>query len=90
MSRLHYGFADSSNFIGVKGYEAYAAREAAATAVLAAAAGKEPSKAKNAWISSVESDDRNAGRGHQTDYGRPEGVLLLGDHDRPAIWHHAV
>jgi alkanesulfonate monooxygenase SsuD/methylene tetrahydromethanopterin reductase-like flavin-dependent oxidoreductase (luciferase family) len=39
---LHYGFADSSNFVGVKGYEAYAAREAAATAVLAAVAGKEP------------------------------------------------
>jgi alkanesulfonate monooxygenase SsuD/methylene tetrahydromethanopterin reductase-like flavin-dependent oxidoreductase (luciferase family) len=34
---LHYGFADSSNFKGVKGYEAYAAREAAATAVLASA-----------------------------------------------------
>jgi alkanesulfonate monooxygenase SsuD/methylene tetrahydromethanopterin reductase-like flavin-dependent oxidoreductase (luciferase family) len=39
---LHYGFADSSNFVGVKGYEAYAAREAAATAVLAAVASKEP------------------------------------------------
>lgn len=34
---LHYGFADSSNFKGVKGYEAYAAREATATAVLASA-----------------------------------------------------
>jgi alkanesulfonate monooxygenase SsuD/methylene tetrahydromethanopterin reductase-like flavin-dependent oxidoreductase (luciferase family) len=34
---LHYGFADSSNFKGVKGYEAYASREASATAVLAAA-----------------------------------------------------
>jgi alkanesulfonate monooxygenase SsuD/methylene tetrahydromethanopterin reductase-like flavin-dependent oxidoreductase (luciferase family) len=33
---LHYGFADSSNFRGVKGYEAYANREAGATAVLAA------------------------------------------------------
>jgi alkanesulfonate monooxygenase SsuD/methylene tetrahydromethanopterin reductase-like flavin-dependent oxidoreductase (luciferase family) len=32
---VHYGFADASNFQGVKGYEAYAAREAAATAVLA-------------------------------------------------------
>ena len=32
---LHYGFADPSNFNGVKGYEAYAAREASATAVLA-------------------------------------------------------
>ena len=32
---VHYGFADASNFKGVKGYEAYAAREAAATAVLA-------------------------------------------------------
>lgn len=32
---VHYGFADSSNFVGVKGYEAYAAREATATAVLA-------------------------------------------------------
>jgi len=39
---LHYGFADSSNFVGVKGYEAYAAREAAATAVLAAVASKGP------------------------------------------------
>ncbi len=39
---LHYGFADSSNFVGVKGYEAYAAREAAATAVLATAASKGP------------------------------------------------
>ncbi len=36
---LHYGFADPSNFIGVKGYEAYAGRAAGATAVLAAAAG---------------------------------------------------
>jgi alkanesulfonate monooxygenase SsuD/methylene tetrahydromethanopterin reductase-like flavin-dependent oxidoreductase (luciferase family) len=34
---LHYGFADASNFKGVKGYEAYAAREGAATAVLASA-----------------------------------------------------
>ncbi|SOJ52678.1 Alkanal monooxygenase alpha chain [Mycobacterium simulans] len=32
---VHYGFADASNFRGVKGYEAYAAREASATAVLA-------------------------------------------------------
>lgn len=32
---VHYGFADASNFKGVKGYEAYAAREATATAVLA-------------------------------------------------------
>lgn len=34
---VHYGFADASNFKGVKGYEAYAAREATATAVLASA-----------------------------------------------------
>ena len=34
---LHYGFADASNFTGVKGYEAYATRAAGATAVLAAA-----------------------------------------------------
>jgi alkanesulfonate monooxygenase SsuD/methylene tetrahydromethanopterin reductase-like flavin-dependent oxidoreductase (luciferase family) len=41
---LHYGFADPSNFIGVKGYEAYAGRATGATAVLAAAAsGKEQS-----------------------------------------------
>jgi hypothetical protein len=32
-----YGFADASNFKGVKGYESYANREAAATAVLASA-----------------------------------------------------
>ncbi len=32
---VHYGFADASNFKGVSGYEAYAAREATATAVLA-------------------------------------------------------
>lgn len=32
---VHYGFADATNFKGVKGYEAYAAREASATAVLA-------------------------------------------------------
>ena len=39
---LHYGFADASNFKGVKGYEAYAAREGTATALLASAvAGKE-------------------------------------------------
>jgi alkanesulfonate monooxygenase SsuD/methylene tetrahydromethanopterin reductase-like flavin-dependent oxidoreductase (luciferase family) len=44
---LHYGFADPSNFIGVKGYEAYASRAAGATAVLAAlASGKEQSKRK--------------------------------------------
>ncbi|HKU40725.1 MAG TPA: LLM class flavin-dependent oxidoreductase [Polyangiales bacterium] len=42
---LHYGFADASNFKGVKGYEAYAAREATATAVLASAVtGKEAAK----------------------------------------------
>jgi alkanesulfonate monooxygenase SsuD/methylene tetrahydromethanopterin reductase-like flavin-dependent oxidoreductase (luciferase family) len=42
---LHYGFADASNFKGVKGYEAYAAREGAATAVLAAAVtGKDATK----------------------------------------------
>lgn len=35
---LHYGFADPSNFVGVKGYESYASREASATAVLAASA----------------------------------------------------
>jgi alkanesulfonate monooxygenase SsuD/methylene tetrahydromethanopterin reductase-like flavin-dependent oxidoreductase (luciferase family) len=35
---LHYGFADPSNFVGVKGYESYASREASATAVLAATA----------------------------------------------------
>lgn len=34
---LHYGFADAANFKGVKGYEAYASREGAATAILAAA-----------------------------------------------------
>jgi len=34
---LHYGFADPSNFIGVKGYEAYADRQGAATAILEAA-----------------------------------------------------
>ncbi|MNS27575.1 Alkanal monooxygenase alpha chain [compost metagenome] len=34
---LHYGFADSSNFKGVKGYESYAAREGAATAMLESA-----------------------------------------------------
>jgi alkanesulfonate monooxygenase SsuD/methylene tetrahydromethanopterin reductase-like flavin-dependent oxidoreductase (luciferase family) len=44
---VHYGFADASNFKGVKGYEAYAAREASATAVLAssvtgAAKGEKP------------------------------------------------
>jgi alkanesulfonate monooxygenase SsuD/methylene tetrahydromethanopterin reductase-like flavin-dependent oxidoreductase (luciferase family) len=32
---VHYGFADASNFKGIKGYEAYAAREATATAILA-------------------------------------------------------
>ncbi len=31
---VHYGFADPSNFVGVKGYEAYAERQASATAVL--------------------------------------------------------
>jgi alkanesulfonate monooxygenase SsuD/methylene tetrahydromethanopterin reductase-like flavin-dependent oxidoreductase (luciferase family) len=40
---LHYGFADASNFRGVAGYEAYAEREAAATALLAeAVTGKAP------------------------------------------------
>lgn len=34
---IHYGFADASNFKGIKGYEAYAAREAGATALLAEA-----------------------------------------------------
>jgi alkanesulfonate monooxygenase SsuD/methylene tetrahydromethanopterin reductase-like flavin-dependent oxidoreductase (luciferase family) len=39
---VHYGFADASNFKGVKGYEAYAAREASATAVLAEAVQDKP------------------------------------------------
>jgi alkanesulfonate monooxygenase SsuD/methylene tetrahydromethanopterin reductase-like flavin-dependent oxidoreductase (luciferase family) len=44
---VHYGFADASNFRGVKGYEAYAAREAAATAILASAVtGKTDTKPK--------------------------------------------
>jgi alkanesulfonate monooxygenase SsuD/methylene tetrahydromethanopterin reductase-like flavin-dependent oxidoreductase (luciferase family) len=44
---VHYGFADASNFKGVKGYEAYAAREATATAVLASAVtGSESGAAK--------------------------------------------
>jgi alkanesulfonate monooxygenase SsuD/methylene tetrahydromethanopterin reductase-like flavin-dependent oxidoreductase (luciferase family) len=42
---VHYGFADPSNYIGVKGYEAYAERAGAATAVLAdQALGKSQSK----------------------------------------------
>lgn len=42
---VHYGFADSSNFVGVKGYEAYAAREASATALIAdAVTGDAPGK----------------------------------------------
>jgi alkanesulfonate monooxygenase SsuD/methylene tetrahydromethanopterin reductase-like flavin-dependent oxidoreductase (luciferase family) len=42
---LHYGFADASNFKGIKGYEAYASREGAATALLASAVeGKDPTK----------------------------------------------
>jgi alkanesulfonate monooxygenase SsuD/methylene tetrahydromethanopterin reductase-like flavin-dependent oxidoreductase (luciferase family) len=45
---LHYGFADASNFKGVKGYEAYAEREAAATALLAeAVTGKVEGKASS-------------------------------------------
>jgi alkanesulfonate monooxygenase SsuD/methylene tetrahydromethanopterin reductase-like flavin-dependent oxidoreductase (luciferase family) len=44
----HYGFADASNFQGVKGYEAYAAREATATAVLASSVtGPETGSAKS-------------------------------------------
>jgi alkanesulfonate monooxygenase SsuD/methylene tetrahydromethanopterin reductase-like flavin-dependent oxidoreductase (luciferase family) len=39
---LHYGFADSANFVGVKGYEAYASRAGAATALLAGDAPKTP------------------------------------------------
>jgi alkanesulfonate monooxygenase SsuD/methylene tetrahydromethanopterin reductase-like flavin-dependent oxidoreductase (luciferase family) len=37
---LHYGFGDPSNFVGVKGYESYAARKAYATAVDASAVGE--------------------------------------------------
>jgi alkanesulfonate monooxygenase SsuD/methylene tetrahydromethanopterin reductase-like flavin-dependent oxidoreductase (luciferase family) len=43
---LHYGFADPSNFVGVKGYESYAARQASATAVLAEAAHGVPADGK--------------------------------------------
>jgi alkanesulfonate monooxygenase SsuD/methylene tetrahydromethanopterin reductase-like flavin-dependent oxidoreductase (luciferase family) len=39
---LHYGFADPANFAGIKGYEAYAARTAAATAPVAAAVTGDP------------------------------------------------
>jgi alkanesulfonate monooxygenase SsuD/methylene tetrahydromethanopterin reductase-like flavin-dependent oxidoreductase (luciferase family) len=41
---LHYGFADASNFKGVKGYEQYAAREGTATAVLASAVSSDNAK----------------------------------------------
>lgn len=45
---LHYGFADAANFKGVAGYEAYAEREAAATALLAeAVTGKFEGKASS-------------------------------------------
>jgi len=37
----HYGYNDPDNFAGVKGYEAYAAQQASATAVNAAAVSKE-------------------------------------------------
>jgi alkanesulfonate monooxygenase SsuD/methylene tetrahydromethanopterin reductase-like flavin-dependent oxidoreductase (luciferase family) len=46
---VHYGFADPSNYAGVKGYEAYADRAGKATAVLAEANSKDagdPSKKK--------------------------------------------
>jgi alkanesulfonate monooxygenase SsuD/methylene tetrahydromethanopterin reductase-like flavin-dependent oxidoreductase (luciferase family) len=43
---LHYGFADPSNFAGVKGYEAYANRSGSATSVIAAAAGDPAHKPK--------------------------------------------
>jgi alkanesulfonate monooxygenase SsuD/methylene tetrahydromethanopterin reductase-like flavin-dependent oxidoreductase (luciferase family) len=44
---IHYGFADASNFKDVKGYEAYASREAAATALLAeAVTGKADGRSK--------------------------------------------
>jgi alkanesulfonate monooxygenase SsuD/methylene tetrahydromethanopterin reductase-like flavin-dependent oxidoreductase (luciferase family) len=42
---IHYGFADASNFKGVKGYESYASREAAATALLASAVTGKPGSA---------------------------------------------
>lgn len=38
---LHYGFGDASNFAGIKGYEAYASRQAYATAPDATAASGE-------------------------------------------------
>ena len=42
---VHYGFADAANFKGVKGYEAYASREASATALLADAVKGDGAKA---------------------------------------------
>ena len=76
---VHYGFADPSNFMGVKGYEAYADREATATAVLAAAVTgeHEAGRFQDARLSRVEPDDRNAGGGLQAAQGRPEGLLVL-------------
>ena len=45
---VHYGFADPSNFAGVKGYESYAARQASATAVLDEVAASKLRKGKDA------------------------------------------
>ncbi len=45
---VHYGFADPSNFAGVKGYESYAARQASATAVLDEAAARKLRDGKDA------------------------------------------
>ena len=59
---VHYGFADASNFKGVKGYEAYAAREATATA-RARVVGGRPAEGwhqEDARISRVEPADRDA------------------------------
>jgi alkanesulfonate monooxygenase SsuD/methylene tetrahydromethanopterin reductase-like flavin-dependent oxidoreductase (luciferase family) len=45
---VHYGFADPSNFVGVKGYESYAARQASASAVLDEAAARKLRDGKDA------------------------------------------
>ena len=88
---VHYGFADASNFKGVKGYEAYAAREAAATAVLASSVtGDDKGKSKtpgyhasNLLIGTPEEIFKRIKR-------RPGSVLVLRAHHRPAVRHHAI
>ena len=89
---VHYGFADASNFKGVKGYEAYAPRsQRDGRARRGRADGEAGTRHEEvAGLPRVQPADRHARHDLRQAQGRAGGVLVLRGHDRPPVRHHAV